>query len=123
MLELLPLKDVGPIPFRISPLWIQNPGFMERVKAVWDRAVNGSPFFVSEEKLRRLKSELKCWAKTLPNPTSERKYAQASLEAHHLQMEDAVITEEVLTKEPVLQQKFHRACLEEEEFIVKAKIS
>eukprot|EP00253_Pinus_taeda_P003795 PITA_03795 len=66
-------------------------------------------------RLRRTKSALKCWAKTLPNPAAERKNLQNQLDAHHLLSEEAYVTREILKKEVQLQQHFHKACLAEEE--------
>ena len=72
-LELLAHPDLGPIPFRFSPLWVKEPLFMQTIKDCWSQPVNGSPFYIWEEKLRRTKRVLKRWAKTLPNPATERK--------------------------------------------------
>ena len=67
-LDMLAQKDLDPIPFRFSPTWVKVPDFMDKVKENWRIPVKGSPFFVWEEKLRRVKAALKIWAKTLPNP-------------------------------------------------------
>ena len=115
-LEPLAPKDLGPIPFRFSPLWIKEADFMQKVRDCWKELVNGSPFFVWEEKLKRVKVMLKICAKTLPNPATKRKKIQSSLELHHLQVEETEITKEDLDKEKQLQQKFHKACLVEEEY-------
>lgn len=72
-LELLTPKDLGPIPFRFSSLWTKEADFMQKVRDCWKDPVKGSPFFVWEEKLRRVKAMLKDWVKTLPNPIVERK--------------------------------------------------
>ena len=89
---------------------------MEKIKECWKKPVNGSPFFVWEEKLRRVKIMLKAWAKTLPNSAEERKKIQSELERQHLLIETVEITKEELEKEAKLQQSFHKACLAEEEF-------
>jgi len=68
LLELSVEKNLGPIPFRFSPLWIQQEGFQDLVLNVWQKLVSGSPFFVWEENLRRLKRALKVWVKTLKYP-------------------------------------------------------
>lgn len=115
-LELVFQLDLGPIPFRFSPLWINESNFMQLVKDILMQPVKGSPFFVWEEKLRRVKRALKSWAKTLPNPANERKNVQRSLENHHLQAKTAEITKEFLDKEAQFQQSFHKACLTEEEY-------
>ena len=114
-LELLVQKYLGPIPFRFSPLWVKDPDFMNKVKESWRMFVKGSSFFIWEEKLRRVKFVLKSWVKSLPNPATERKHDQDSLELHHLRMENAEITKEVIDREVYLQQKFHKACLSKEE--------
>ena len=75
--------------------------------------MKGSPFYICEEKLRKLKIKLKGWAKSLPHPAKERKMAQESLEQHHIQNEEAEITREVLDKEADLQKKYHQTCLQE----------
>lgn len=97
-LELSAHINFGPIPFRFNPLWIKHSDFMDKVKESWNRPVTGSPFFVPEEKLRRVKVVLKSWAKTLPNPANERKMAHASLEKHQLSMEEEDLSEDSIAK-------------------------
>jgi len=58
-LELLAHLDLGPIPFRFSPLWIKELDFMQTVKDCWSQPIKGSPLFIWEEKLRRVKGVLK----------------------------------------------------------------
>jgi exonuclease III len=67
-LRLTADNNLGPIPFRFNPRWIQEERYPALVAKIWNGTVKGSPFFVWEEKLRRLKRVLKSWAKTLPNP-------------------------------------------------------
>ena len=55
---------------------------MQLIKDCWNLPINGSPFFVWEEKLRRVKVALKRWAKLLPNPETERRKIQSTLDAH-----------------------------------------
>eukprot|EP00253_Pinus_taeda_P004161 PITA_04161 len=114
--ELLPPKDLGPIPFRFSSLWIKEVDFMDKVRDCWKDPVKGSAFSVWEEKLKRVKAMLKNWAKTLPNPAAERKKSQIELENQHLHLQIVEITKEELEKEAKLQQNFHKACLAEEEY-------
>lgn len=72
-LELVSQLDLGFIPFRFSPLWAKEFDFTQIVKDICFQWVKGSPFFVWEEKLRRVKRALKSWAKSLPNLANERK--------------------------------------------------
>eukprot|EP00253_Pinus_taeda_P005161 PITA_05161 len=115
MLNLRAHTDLGPIPFKFNSLWIKEPSFMQIVKESWSLPVSGSPFYIWEEKIRRLKSNIKRWAKSLANPVAERKSIQSQLEAHHLLMEEAYISREILDKEAHLQQNYHKTCLGEEE--------
>lgn len=115
-LELQADLDLGHIPFRFTPLWAKEPDFMQLVKDCWGLPVKGFPFFFWEEKLKRVKVVLKRWAKMLPNLTTERKKIQSTLDTHQIQVEDAVITKDILDKEAHLKQNFHKACLAEEEY-------
>eukprot|EP00253_Pinus_taeda_P022851 PITA_22851 len=115
-LELLTPKDLGPIPFRFSSLWIKEKDFMEKTKDCWKEPIKGSMFFVWKEKLRRVKGMLKTWAKTLPNLAAERRKTQSALERQHLHIQTAEVTKEELEKEAKLQQSFHKACLAEKEY-------
>jgi len=115
-LSLSPKENLGPIPFRFSPLWTSQKGFLELVAHSWKKNVSGSPLFIWEEKLRRLKEDLKCWAKALPSPSAERKKAQRELGNHQIEMDSETITPKVLAKEADLQKKLHRALKMEEEY-------
>ena len=65
--------ELGPIPFRFSPLWIKRDGFMDIVGQAWSQYVDSSPSFVWEQKLKRKKLALKTWVKILiKTPTSSR---------------------------------------------------
>lgn len=89
---------------------------MQTVKECWSQPVKGSPFFIWEENLRRVKGVLKRWVKTLSNPDTGRKAIKASLASHQTHMENAIVTKELLDQEAHLQQCFHKAYLAEEEY-------
>ena len=72
LLELSQDKNLGPIPFKFSPSWLHYEGFHDLVAKVWNEKDYGSPFFVWEENLRKLKKVLKDWAKTQKIPTIKR---------------------------------------------------
>ena len=103
-LELLAHLDLGPIPFRFSPLWVKEPDFMKIVKECWNQPVKGSPFYIWEENLRRVKGALKRWAKTLSNLATERKTIKATLVSHQNGMENVTLTKDLLDQETQLQQ-------------------
>jgi hypothetical protein len=67
-LSLRPSAALGPIPFKFTPLWQEQGDFLNLVHHSWKDPVTGSPFYVWEEKLRRLKTNLKSWAKNLVSP-------------------------------------------------------
>jgi hypothetical protein len=56
-------ENMGPIPFRFSPLWIEKKGFLETVHSAWSSSITGSPSFVWEKKLKATKYALKAWVK------------------------------------------------------------
>ena len=69
-------EDLGPIPFRFSPLWKEQEGFMNTVSMAWDIPVVGSSNYVWEKKIKNMKVALKNWLKnSQKNPISERKEA------------------------------------------------
>jgi hypothetical protein len=107
---------VGPIPFRFNLSWIHHEEFFEMVTRVWKDPVTGSPFYVWEEKLQRLKRALKIWAKTLKSPSNQRVEAQQQLEMHQLKLEESNIIPHMLETEKDLHRKLHIACREEEEY-------
>ena len=89
MLQLDDEEDLGPIPFRFSPLWIGRDGFLSIVTKAWSLPVTGSPNYVWERKLKNTKSTLKEWVKhSLKNPIRNRKEALEKLEEIQLEIEE-----------------------------------
>lgn len=82
---------------------------MQTVKECWNQLVKGSPFYIWEEKLRRVKGALKIWAKTLSNPDIERESIKSALISHQTCMENTILTKELLDQEAQLQQCYHKA--------------
>ena len=82
LLEMVNDKNLGPIPFRFNPMWANHPEFLRIVVDSWFPPVTGSPFFVWEEKLRRLKKALKSWAKSIPSPIYKKTQGALALETH-----------------------------------------
>eukprot|EP00253_Pinus_taeda_P024211 PITA_24211 len=112
LLELSLDGNLEPIPFRFISLWIHQEGFQEVVSEAWNRKVHeGSPFFVWEEKMRRLKRELKECTKRLKMPIAKRKEMHDSLAGHQLTMENSDVTQILLQKEVELQKYLHRASI------------
>jgi exonuclease III len=59
LLQLEDEENLGPIPFRFSPLSKSKSGFADTVQWAWSTPVNGSPNFVWEQKLKITKKSLK----------------------------------------------------------------
>lgn len=67
-------EDLGPLPFRFNPLWIERDGFLEIVKEAWAKPISGSSSYVWEQKLKATKQALKDWIKApVINPINQRK--------------------------------------------------
>jgi hypothetical protein len=115
-LEIRKEKGQGPIPFRFNTAWIQDKDFRRKVSKVWTTKINGSAFYVLEEKMRRLKAELKDWAKNQINPTTLRQEAQRQLDNHQLALESKDITHQDIIMEEQLQNHWHKSCREEESY-------
>eukprot|EP00253_Pinus_taeda_P030086 PITA_30086 len=94
-LVLLIPKDLGPIPFKFSSLWIKEKDFMEKIRDCWKKPIKGSTFFVWEEKLRRVKHAEKLGQDPAKSCSGKEKNPK---------------------REAKLQQSFHKACLAEEEY-------
>ena len=86
MLQIEEEEDLGPIPFRFSPLWIEQDGFMNIVAMAWELLVVGLPNFVWERKLKNTKVALKGWDKSHKNQINKRIVALAALEKIQLEM-------------------------------------
>ena len=116
LLEMKNPKNLGPIPFRFSSLWANHPEFLNLVSKAWAPPVTGSPFFVWEEKLRRLKKALKDWAKSLIPPGQAKFLAAHALEMHQTKIEGGTVDYNDLQLETKLHSDLHNACWQESEW-------
>ena len=110
LLEMVNNKNWGPIPFRFNPLWANQTEFLRIVVKSWSLLVTGSPFYVWEEKLRRLKKNLKSWAKAIPSPSDKKSHAALELESHQAAMEDNIVDNIDIQTELKIQTNLHKAC-------------
>ena len=58
-LQLEEEQNLGPVSVWFSPIWIERECFWETITQVWSQFVEGSPNFVSEQKLKITKYSLK----------------------------------------------------------------
>ena len=80
LFSLEPLGNLGPQPFKFSPVWISKPGFYEVVARAWGEFIRGSPGFIWEKKLANVKKELKEWQKGLSRLGQEKTILRKALE-------------------------------------------
>jgi len=116
LLEFALDQDLGPIPFRFSPLWIHHEDFLHVVSDSWKSQIKGSSSFIWEAKMKKLKHDLKYWARSITSPISRRKIAQAELETHQIHVDTSPISDYLLKKEEIHQKAFFAACRLEEEY-------
>ena len=83
---------------------------------VWNQYVIGSPNFLWEKKLKKIKYALKSWIKKpIPNPTSCRKESVKVLVDIQFSMEDSDISNSLLLSENLSQATFFHSFWREEE--------
>ena len=70
LLQLEEEENLGPIPSRFNPLWIEKDDFMETIMSAWSSPISRSPSYVWEQKLKATKIALKDWIKNLNNTPS-----------------------------------------------------
>eukprot|EP00253_Pinus_taeda_P009219 PITA_09219 len=110
-------EDLGPLPFRFSPLWAGNDGFMDIVQATWRMDVNGSPSYVWEQKLKNVKSALKVWIKkSIQSPNRQWKEAISQLEGIQFEMENTFPSASELAQEKLAQKNVYCSFRKEEEY-------
>ena len=117
ILQFIDDEDLGPIPFKFSPLWVDKEGFVDTVSNAWKIPVSGSPNFLSKMKLKQTKSVLKEWIKfSSHSPISDRILVVARLDEIQMLMEDVEISPSIPTEEQEAQLNASKAFRKEEEY-------
>ena len=117
LLRIKEEEDLGPLPFRFNPLWVEREGFLETVQTAWEKDVLGSPSYVWEQKINNTKKALKEWIKKVASsPTSYRKEATKQLEELQFGLEETAISTMDLDKEKYAQRKAYSSFRNEEEY-------
>ena len=115
LLQLEEEENLGPIPFRFFPLWIEQEGFKEIVIKDWSTPVIGSPSFVWEQKLKATKFSLKEWIKNPSiTPSILGRETVQHLNDLHMDMENKYITNLKLEKAQYAQLSSFHSFLHEE---------
>ena len=111
-------ENIGPIPFRLSPLSIEMDGFWETVTQFWPQFVEGSPRFFWEQKLKHTKYAMKNSIKPpLPNPARSREVFVQALAELQLSMENSEISKSQLVAEQAAQVNSFLSFRQEEEHL------
>ena len=77
-------ENLGPIPFRYNPTWIQEIGAMYLIHQAWFTPMKSALEFVQESKLRAVKKSLRKWLKEkYKSLGKERRDLICQLEKHH----------------------------------------
>ena len=71
--------NIGSIPFGFNASWLQEEKTMTIIRDAWRADISGSPSFVWESKMRRVRRDLKAWVKV--------DYVGASIKKSQLQAE------------------------------------
>lgn len=65
-------ENLGPIPFRFNPLWMEDPKFFSLVSRSLSQWIIGSPVHIWVQKLKITKVALRLWAtESSHSPTVE----------------------------------------------------
>ena len=101
-LVLAPSTNLGPIPFRFNALWLQEEKSMTIIRDAWRADISGSPSFVWESKLRRVRRDLKAWVKLdYTSASSKKNQLQSELSTLHSRMEREEITPYLISQEKI----------------------
>lgn len=107
---------LGPLPFKYNPLWNENTTAKEIIQHTWHQHIEGSPGYIQEIKIKRVKYALKVWAKNCyTKPEKEKRETKAKLENLHSTIEKRGFQQEDKYHEDKLYGQLYRINREEEQ--------
>jgi hypothetical protein len=106
----------GKRPFKFESMWLQEDGFVERVRLWWESySFQGSPSFVLAQKLKALKVDLKSWNEQVFGNVESFKLARLEeLRAHDRIEEERGLDPEELLRKNSIASDLERIILQEE---------
>ena len=111
-----PLENLGPLPFRFNHLWLESKGVRDIISKAWLCFIPGSPDFIWEQNLKRVKSSLNSWATHhYQEPSHKKIEIVKKMEALQENMEKDEITREHLLREIELEKSLQSILRQEEE--------
>ena len=91
------MGKLGPLPFRFNHLWMESEGVSDIIYNAWSCFIPGSPAYIWEQKLKRVKSALKQWAmKHYHEPKNRKLELIKQMETLHGHMEQREVTKELI---------------------------
>jgi hypothetical protein len=48
-------ENMGPIPFKFNPIWMESPYFLPLISSIWSIWVDGTPVYIWEQKIKKAK--------------------------------------------------------------------
>ena len=108
--------SLGPIPFKYNPLWNDIQEENQLVRNVWMQHIEGSPSFIWETKLKKIKLALKEWTKNHYKEQEKSKIdLKSQLDDVHSSIETQGLNQDRLAQEKNLYWQLYRANRKEEE--------
>lgn len=104
-------------PFRFEAFWLENPTFMENIKAWWEKRipVRGSNMYNLRARLKHMKVKLKQWNKMeFGNIFQLKKELEQKMEALQQKMISEGYSEDIKEEEMKLLMKWEERCKQEE---------
>jgi hypothetical protein len=57
-LSLVKEENLGPIPFKFNPIWMDSPDSPPLISSIWSTWVDGTPVYIWEQKLKKAKQAI-----------------------------------------------------------------
>eukprot|EP00253_Pinus_taeda_P010854 PITA_10854 len=109
-------KYTGPIPFKYNKVWDSSEDFKELIKDHWAMDITGSPHFIWETNIKRLRTTIKHWARQFAAEQGRKKSdIQMKLAQWNQEKECAQDTEEDQWKKNELYKELYKQNRMEEE--------
>jgi hypothetical protein len=109
------VENLGPIPFKFNPIWMDSPDFLPLISSVWSIWVDGTPVYIWEQKLKKDKQAIKDWVKVSSHNTrGEIERYKKKLEDTQEEMDSNTIQNRHLVQEKEHFQNYMRVLHNEE---------
>jgi hypothetical protein len=108
-------ENMGPIPFRFNPLWMEREYFFPLITRTWSQWIKGSLVYIWEKKLKLTKEAIKQWVKTSTHSmNSDVKGYQKKMEEIQLKIDNQEVQIDLLQQEQSTYQSYLKSLKDEE---------